>query len=343
MGDWRERAKGGEWHHIIEGLLSNAEHEELLGILKEIVPKRLFGDGIETYLDHILPGEAKTPEINSAAQLLQQMLRYPRREFSHADQLLVSPFKDARQVAYGVLRAHNVVFEGWRNTYFYWHPKRKQFVQVRRKRAELIIANRSKLQERQSAAIGDFKEFRKLLRLERTWMNTYPWRRCHSLSYLWRFDEFESFTPLWHALNIISCHSGFRDEFHEETRWAQHDVSRKDYARNLLRAVETGMEIGRSYEALKRKKYEVEAIKHMERREYGAHGGKERGKLYEADRQKLMSDIQEQLDDGKNTSTALRMVVAKNLKVRVFIPTSQTHKTEFSRIRGVWYRHRKKL
>jgi hypothetical protein len=343
MGDWRQRAKHREWHCIIVDLLSDEDCDELFAMLNDEVPQRTWGDGLETYPDYIRPHEAKSVQIGAAARLLWEMRNFPRTKYSRNFERLESPFRDARRLAHDVLYTHDVVFEGWQNTYFYWQPRRKIWLQIKGKRREIIVQKRKQIQDRRMEAVVNELDFRQLLRAERAWMSAYPWRRCQSLAYLWRFDHFEPFTPLWHALQILGCHSGFREEFSEETRYGQGEVSPKAYAGHLLRSVEIGIQIGTSYEALKRKRYEEPAIKHMDRIKYSSTGGKERGKQFEPERQLVLGRIRTKLDSGKRITTALRLVAAENLKVKKYNADKPSHEKEYRRVHGIWYRNQRKL
>jgi len=88
------------------------------------------------------------------------------------------------------------------------------------------------------------------------------WQRAKSLRHLFQTDFFQLNTPLWHALNILYWyHDKFLTDWDELVNHGEwNTLTREGAGVSLLLVANYALEVGRSFEALKNKKYESAAI-----------------------------------------------------------------------------------
>jgi hypothetical protein len=234
---WREFAESRQWWKIEVFLLTKEERAELQRALEGLVPIVEQGHGIEKFMSHMLPRDARTVEQRDMAQLLQSLATHdfhsPKHDF----------LRDAVNLSISVIEDHGFIYEGFNTTYLYWDREWKQ----------VYYWFATALREKMFRLLQDGR-----LLSERDWMERYPWRCAMPLSFHFRQREFGIYTPLWHSLNILSCYSAYNGA---------------KSGRSLLNASEATFEMGRSYDALLKKPYEQHAlvgIKNLAGRQKGA-------------------------------------------------------------------------
>ncbi|MCK0104367.1 hypothetical protein [Pseudohalocynthiibacter sp. F2068] len=83
--NWREHAEAGRWHHIDHWKLQVEELRELLAILKDVVPKREFGDGLLKFEDFARGSDVDGSNVSVAAWLLrdarERLYRLTRQKY----------------------------------------------------------------------------------------------------------------------------------------------------------------------------------------------------------------------------------------------------------------------
>ena len=351
---WREHAEAGHWWLVAETFLAREDREELLKLLTAKVPTSMQGEGLKAHLDFIHPIEAATAEEADAARLARTLKRWKASEEQSSVPEWMRPFTDPFvehvQAAQDILREHKIQYEGLASTFLYWSRAENGWKQIPSKRAKLVKERSSELNSFKPNSFEPDRERRKKkLQDWQHWHNRYPWRSCSTLQQFMKDEYIRPFSGVWYACKIL--------EDYERTLFSKcvqtsspsrpsnptiSETAPYTFA-HMCDAYQVGLRIGASNEALKNKSFEPDAIRGIDQLKNASEGGKERGRRYEAEKKKLVSGIQERIDDGKTVSAALRLVAAANLKARVFNQSNQTHGKEFSRIRGVWYRHRKKL
>jgi hypothetical protein len=357
---WREHAAAQDWWRIDDRNLSGDERSELLQMLTKVVPIREWGEGLKKFKDFIHPSDATTMQLQHAAILARKLKKREESEARGSVNAMLRPFMDpfveAVQLGKETLRKYRIEYEGMSRTYLYWRPHRRDWINLRRSRAKLIIDRSERLNpfDRDTFHTNGYDQLSKEDLTEKyleweNWKRRYSWRDCRTLGYLYENEFINPYSHLWYACNILRA---YERTFHsEECRLSGSPLSlssklsstAKYSVAHMCDAYTAAFSIGTAHEALKNKTLEPDAIRGIDQLKSASEGGKERGRRYEAEQRKLVSDIQQRLYDGKSVSAALRMVAAKNLKARVFNQSNQTHQKEFSRIRGVWYRHSKKL
>ena len=250
--DWREHAKRGNWQKIVYQSLPVADQVELLEMLRRIVPTRVRGHGVETYKGFIAPNEARSKAEYEAvilAERLESWLQNRARKDAYD-----SPLDEAIEHAIATLQEHGIKYEGYRETFLYWHPVRGRWLQITGSMATAIKAKVSEMWDH----IDDCPETERDMALRRlvVWEAKYPWRMCKSLHTLWQLNAFEPNTPIQHALSIFDWHELFQDAL----LLARSDNSDHSSEELLMDAVDSVFEIGRHYEALIKKPFEPHAL-----------------------------------------------------------------------------------
>lgn len=254
--------------------------------IEEIIPKREFGDGLETYLDAIEPRHANDLDEYYLACLYNDTIRnlgYRRRGASSLGGEISDfhqPFRSSVNAAINVLVESGICFEGWYSTYLWQHPTTKEWFQVARTDYEAYERQcyddgRSPLEPKfiaidEAHEVKFFAKFAELkleppeiLRVDLDEDNPQLWTTAQPLSMCYHRNLFEPNTPFWHALNILAHYfQEFRsrwDEVVEKNSWRSQ--GRKDVARSMIATSRAAIAIGRSHEALEKKRFEPHAIR----------------------------------------------------------------------------------
>ncbi|MGJ8583881.1 MAG: hypothetical protein ACSHXD_07320 [Marinosulfonomonas sp.] len=270
MDDWKKAAKHSRWDAIQWYELEKCQLQELENLLKNRLPNAYRGHGVEEYPGNIRPHEAKTLEDWHGALLLQDI----QNKLCNVG---VPPVTQAVEYAIYVLGQYGIEFDGWDETYLYGDDQ-TLWKQIESSTAQMIIA---KLSICEDSAMENWEELpypekhQRALKLEK-WKSLYPWRTCKKLSLLFRLDEFEKFTPLWHALNILNWNDLINNHKMEfdlyESKMSAKNPSDPDFFA-LNQMTSAGFEIGRSFESLYKKKFDELTLlgkKNQQGREMGA-------------------------------------------------------------------------
>ena len=252
MGNWREHAERAEWMKIETFRLSDADRAELFELLRRIVPKRERGHGIETYEGFITPQEACSATELQAACLVHQLEREQEREARRVD--YNCPLAEPVEFAIATVKQQGFKYEGYRGTFLYWHRLQDRWLQIPGNIGAAIVTRRHDM----LLSIIDYPKSERVAATRRSvaWDSLYPWRICNSIARLFQIHAFEPNTPLWHALSIFDWY-----ELHQEavdlTGSDDGDYPVEDL---ISYAVESAFEIGRHYEALRKKPFEPHAL-----------------------------------------------------------------------------------
>jgi len=164
------------------------------------------------------------------------------------------PLDEAIEFAIATLQEHGIKYEGYRKTFLYWRADRSGWQQIP---GSVAAAIRTKVNEMWDRMPDPYDaESDMILRRLIAWETKYPWRTCKSLFEVFQADVFEPNSPIWHALRIFDWHVQFQDAL----LLARSDDSDHSSEELLMDAVESALEIGRSYEALIKKPFEPHAL-----------------------------------------------------------------------------------
>lgn len=137
---WRENAEKGRWDRIDTYGMTEDDRLDLKEVLEEIVPTRIYGDGVETYTDYIQPNEATTRQIQDACDLLGQLriTRHHGRPTDYRESDETPARWLAVQCATEVLLENGIVFEGWWETYVYRQKGGRLMARISSKSAKVL-------------------------------------------------------------------------------------------------------------------------------------------------------------------------------------------------------------
>lgn len=200
--------------------LSQDELCELRDALQKIVPRRQFGDGVETYEDFIRPQHAQTPEMFKAAKDLLWVRGLLGEVKNVDDGERSTHVRDAVSLAIENLARIGIVYRGLYDTFAFWSPKRRRYIQIDADlRQELLRKAQRQIgfrfsQDRYWASDDQNVELPVARHPEvaaeqkakaEAWLQRYPWRGgSDALGSLFALERLEPLAPLWHALRILS-------------------------------------------------------------------------------------------------------------------------------------------
>jgi len=276
--NWRDHVQTGEYRKI-DFIFEFPEPEliELRDALQKIVPQKTFGDGMETFIDYILPADARNTTEYDAAELLKSVQQ-------HLDTINDVRMRDYRKpleqpvlTAIDVLRIYGITYYGLKETYIFWSDSRQRWVQIdARVRHKIFSKGQRELGYKFSYEgywefDGDNSHLpmdievnhtRELMLKELEWQRKYWWRGGSRSIYMQeRNGRIEPFTTFWHAFNILRSYEEFRECFNSlvgSGRYKQ--VSRIHLAIDLSTIADTGRRIGESYDAIRKKQAEYETL-----------------------------------------------------------------------------------
>ncbi len=302
--DWREHAKRGDWKNISWILLPVADRVELFEMLRRIVPRRVRGDGVETYEGFIALDESRSKAEFEAVFLAGHLERWLQNRAG--EDAYDSPLDEAIEYAIATLQEHGIKYEGYRETFLYWHHVRRCWLQITGSMATAIKAKVSEMWDH----IDDCPETERDMALRRlvAWKTMYPWRECKSLHTLWQLNVFEPNTPIWHALSIFDWY-GPHQEAVDLIGSDDGDYPVED---RMSFAVESAFEIGRHYEALVKKPFEPHAIRGMKTVE-AADKGAEATAAITRERTQPRLEIMKELVPKHGVANAARLLAAKGM------------------------------
>jgi hypothetical protein len=318
MGDaqnWRDHVQAGEYWKI--ALLYDLPMEELLElreILHKIVPKKIYGDGLETYSDYIVSIHASNENDFQSSRLLRIVQQHidSRNTFNILKN--DKPFEKPVLCAIEVLKSHGITYNGLYDTFIFWSDRRRKWVQIdahlRRKifnkgQRELgyrFHYERGSIFDDENNHLPDESETSAApdqIQKESEWWRRYPWRGGSScIFYRERQRHIEPFTEFWHALNILIVYEDFKRTFASLVGARRHkQKSRTHLAVNGLSIAESGRKIGESYDALRTKLSEYETLAYRtEKHSRSIASGKKSSKK-KSERIKLFMEEIEKLGD----------------------------------------------
>lgn len=288
-------------------LLSNLSSEELgarRAKLAEIVPKRQYGDGVETHEDFIRPQHAKD-EVQQAAAKELHWVRVWLGEIERTNPKEdTDGFAKAATRARGFLLNYGIDFKGMRKTYVFWSKSRCRYIQVNYElHRQLVSKGQRQIGYHFKANFGFVSANpnehlpnarQPSVRPEqsdqaRAWVQKYPWRgSCISLGALFGTGTMEPNTPLWHAIRILKCYEVFKAGCADLKGGAKGDgLAPDEIMSGLKEASELSFTAGLSANAIEKKplEYEVAALQQTTSKRAKAGGAKsasQRAKRVEA-------------------------------------------------------------
>ena len=322
MGNWREHAERAEWMKIETFRLSDADRAELFELLRHIVPKRERGHGIETYEGFITPQEPCSATELQAASLVHQLEREQEREARLGD--YNCPLAEPVEFAIATVQQHGIKYEGYRGTFLYWHRLQGRWLQIPGNIGAAIVAKRHDM----LLSTIDCPKSERVAATRRSvaWDSLYPWRICNSLARLFQIDAFEPNTPLWHALRILDWYENFQNA----SSLMQSDNGDNPQEGVLMDAAESGLEIGRSYEALKKKPFELHALRGIKTLKAARAGGDGRRGKFEPKTRAVLVEMERLVAQGHTLSRAAELTANRE------IGTSKVANL------ALWHRHKPK-
>lgn len=271
MSNWRRYAQAKEWWKIHPIDLGPAERVELAEILESVLPRVQRGHGMETFHDSISPRDAEDWIQAEAAELLQGLRR--RSEETASVQGLENTLQQPIDAAIAELRKLGIRYSNWHSTYLYWDTSTRSWTQVDQVKAVEILAQREAAWlDILALPEGDRKAA--VLALD---TRGQAWNHCQPLHFLFRLDRFEVFTPLWHALNILNFHdeySSIMDLLLDGQAYAHCQPS--EVVADVAILTRASLEIGRSFEALRKKPMEAHALRGVKTLRAAQLGGSQR-------------------------------------------------------------------
>jgi len=198
------------------------------------------------------PEEANSEAEYEAALFAQYLTRDLQRRKQKA--AYDCPLDEAIEFAIATLQEHGIKYEGYRGTFLYWRADRSGWVQIPGRVAAAIRAKVSEMFDRMPDPYDAESDM--ILRRLIAWQTKYPWRANKSLFEVFQADVFETNTPIWHALSIFDWY-----ELHQEAvDLTGSDDGDSPVEDRMSYAVESAFEIGRHYEALRKKPFEPHAL-----------------------------------------------------------------------------------
>ncbi len=304
MSDWREHARRQEWRRIAPYHLLERDQVELIEMLQYVVPRHERGHGVETFEGFIAPEEAGSRSDYEAARLLQRLQRTQadRVRWSEREAPLGAPAKFAAET----LQELGINFEGYEETYLFWHLGSHDWRQIPGRIGATILRTRIEIRKLVRESDGDARDAA-ALRLK-AWESLYPWRTCNSLRFLYQADRFEPNTPIWHALRIFDCYEQFSYSLSATEAEYGHDCS------TLLKmASRSALEIGQAFEALKKKPYEPHALRGIAVSDAAGRGGAKRRRNLEPATRAVLAEMKRLIDNGQSISRAADLTAQKGI------------------------------
>lgn len=330
---WREYANKGQWRKVSPSGMSLDELKECFQTLSAVVPIKTKGDGVETYRDYIDAKDAEDWETYAAAQLLHEI----RRTAANREQREpISPFlRDAILVAKAVLAENGIVYEGMHQTYLFW-DKPDKFRQLEGAVGAALLERKDKW-ERELIYAPEFKddEALKIALLEyNRRLDLYPWRRVWTLHTGWKIGNFPENSKLEHAISLLESSRYFSDAFssvHSPDYSFGTIGNRGHRAVSAMFLAESAFIIGREYEAIGKKQFELHALRGMKTASAAREGGNAR------------SVARSQLTDAVLTTMASIMSDGHTIRRAAELAFRRGFGTSEEANRKLWTRHKNKL
>ena len=317
--DWRSLAKNNDWHAISFRSLSPEDLNELHDLLRAFLPKKERGHGIESYLGNIPSDVAQNRAEYNAAILLENIER--NYETVTLDDL-VEPLKQPFEFAVETLAQMELKFEEWHKTYVYWISETKSWRQISSKEALKIIARR----DEELTRIFNLPIEEQYQQYEALDFKNKPWRDPKLLRALFNIDQFERFTPFWHALNILNFCESYESNV-VLVRELFEDGEVDEALLSIQVASHAALEVGRSWEALRKKPYDLHALRGLKVKRAASVGGNVRKAQTAPNSRGVIARMKALIEQGKTVSNAAQIAWLGGLG------------TSASANRNLWYRH----
>ncbi len=271
---------------VVEAL--NREELFSLGVaLWKILPKRQMGHGVETFEGPLKYNETSSDEqrrllqlwfrLNNTSIHLTEPLPKPFEAPPKPEQ---NPLKEPVDFAIQYLNQCGLDFEGWETTYLFFDIEDGDMRQVERatyeewrkasteqepadtKELRIIVDSLEHAEEIKKEFQDAGISLPSIVVAEQTTKEIENLYRVRSIKSHYQVNNFEEFTPFWHAVNILHW---YHECYMAEWKNAIIDRFGTHYRRNVLAnslqcIALSAFEIGRSYEALKKKKFEGAAL-----------------------------------------------------------------------------------
>ena len=276
--NWREHVKNGQcWKIGFLGFLPLHELEELQKALENIVPQKLYGAGVEVFVDNITPFFSENTHDYYAAEVLKSVRECIDTINGNYVGPDYKPFKQPVAYAIKVLNAYGIIYRGDRKTFLFWSESRQRWVQIdaniRRKifsKGQREVGYRFFYEDdcvfddvnSDLPLDGNHDYSTRELPKDFYWHRKYPWRSGFgSIAYHFRSGHFEPYSQLWHALNIFYYYDKFKELFDEMVGTQREKQMSRDYvALTLLAIADCSKRVGESYDAARKKSVEYETV-----------------------------------------------------------------------------------
>lgn len=329
---WQEHFDNRDfWQIMPDHRWPEPDLRDLLSRLKLVVPKRTYGDGVETYEDFIKYFHAEAPDEYEAAFLLHQVQGLLERLVHTGDQSYPSPFEYAVVRATEALQAHGIEYRGLRKTYLVWLRKQERYFQETEDvRLELYAARKKdlgdKFDPRMFAWDNNFVDDTSAGEPIPTppgevpgydhWMSAYGFRAgLLSLRVLFEAGRIEPHTSLWHAVHILQNYETFVECYCDlEGRPITERFPQQSFGMQVLSAAQIGIYIGKSLDALEKKHLEHEALASLKTKQMRAKAGGQKSASNRVERVEALMCAIEALGDlyPRVSEAALIMDASKN-------------------------------
>lgn len=312
--NWRKFAEQRQWQRISYWRVPDEDLEECFAMLCEVVPVVEKGDGIEVYRDFLSAAEAKDEETYHAAWLLDGIRsRINRKEPREG----ISAFlQEAVSYAEQVLLQHGIEFEGMHSTYIYWDAD-GQLVQLRQDIGAALFERTERWRNELVYNLPDESKVTleaAIMRNEHR-LDLYPWRRATHLYAAWRAGRFPEYSAIDHAIALLNSYHFFQSSF-----WLALNPQYYGYIGNkgergvaALHLARSAFQIGREYEALRKKPFEIHAIRGIKTVKSASAGGETVSRRNQLHRENVLSAMRTYVEKGFSVSRAADLVARSGL------------------------------
>ena len=247
--------KYSNFFRIIESIPEDELHEAL-NILEKVLPRRTWGDGVETYEDVIHPNEIDFDENHLNIWFgVNSFIKIRNLIFNNQSNLTKDIFIVSRNLALNALEDSDIKYEGLANTYFYLTKIEKGQIKLRDGRNSYRQISKARFEKirrlKPNLSPNEYVE----------WEIKYLWRMSFSLNKVFETGDIEPFTELWHAINIlIKCEKYENIISINSGKKISENIQKIFDLDDLYNVASLSLEIGKSHDALIKKKIEKKGI-----------------------------------------------------------------------------------
>lgn len=263
---------------IVLNDMPNSQRQARREALAQIVSKRVYGDGTETYEDFILPQHGQDPAQAAAAKELYWLRVFLNEISNQGSDSESTLFAMAAAQAHAYLREIGIDYRGAKETVVFWSDRRGRHVQIDLELYQRLILKAQSAVGYQFGRMLRFEPDRGLPREDspvisseqraqaEAWLQKYPWRNgSYKLAGLFAGQLVEPNTPFWHAATVVMNHERFVSDLEASVRNARSSRLTPDEIEDALKdSAEVSFAAGLSAAALAKKPLEYDVVAQRE-------------------------------------------------------------------------------